>query len=158
MATRDAPGQAAGWGQLPPGQQEGAELPPSSFGGTGIPRPPEGKLGLSQEAGGGVRCTPEAGGGGVAEGRSWDEVRGGGGQRGGESRRGAVCAPWKCSLRPGSLALQSSDPLFPWGRRRTGQALPLASHSRECQAHHQPTPVNSITLPVTQAERTRLLS
>lgn len=51
MAARDAPGRAAGWGQLPPGQQEGAELPPSSFGGIGVPWPPEGKLGLSQGLG-----------------------------------------------------------------------------------------------------------
>ena len=62
----------------------------------------------------------------------------------GRAEEGTVCAPWKCSLRPGGLALRSSDPSSPWVRRRTGQALPLASHSRECQAHHHP-PQSSVS-------------
>ena len=76
----------------------------------------------------------------------------------GRAEEGLSVHPGKCSLRPGDLALWSSDPLSPWGHRRIGQALPSASHSRECQACNQPAPVISITLPVTQAESTRLLS
>lgn len=72
VATRDvATGRAAGWGQLPPGQQEGGELPPSSFGGTGV----LGHLRASWVCP--RRVEEPCGLGVVAEGRSWEKVRGG---------------------------------------------------------------------------------
>ena len=76
----------------------------------------------------------------------------GGGQRGRGSRRGGcLCTLEVQPETPGAWPWESMIS-SPWGHRRTGQALPLASHSRECQACHQPTPVISITLPVTQRE------
>ena len=59
-------------------------------------------------------------------GEIWDEVRAGGGQRGGESRRGSVCAPWKVQPETWGLGLVEQRSLVPMGTQKDRPSLPLS--------------------------------